>query len=100
MSDFVQVFRAEVDPANVAELLRIRPEAIEQAQRACPVLKRAELVRLDDQTWLDVLVWSAADGEQQLMAVAGELPLLGRMHGLIGRVQSVETGELAHSSTR
>jgi hypothetical protein len=32
------------------------------------------------------------------MAVAGELPLLGEMHALIGEVLAVDTGDLAHST--
>ncbi len=47
MSYFVQVFRAKIDPANVQRLRQIRPRAIAEAQRACPALVRAELVRLD-----------------------------------------------------
>lgn len=97
---YVQVFRAEVEPANAEELLRIRPAAIAEAQAACPVLRRAELVRLDERTWLDILVWGAPDGEEQLMACAEPLPTVGRMHSLIGAVHAVDRGELAHSTAR
>lgn len=100
VSAYVQVFRATVDPTKAEDLLAIRAEAIAQAQQACPALVRAELVRLDERTWLDILVWNAPDGEAQLMAHAGELPLLGRMHALIGEVLSADRGELAHSTTR
>ena len=98
MSNVVQVFRAKVDPANVTRLLEIRPKAIAQAQEACPVLLRADLVRLDEETWLDILTWSEPNGAEQLMAVAAELPLLGEMHGLIGEVLTVDNGDLAHST--
>jgi hypothetical protein len=98
MGIVVQVFRAKVDPANVSRLLEIRPEAIEQARAACPVLLRAELVRLDEDTWLDILTWSEADGAAQLMQRAGELPLLGEMHSLVSEVVAMDIGELAHST--
>ncbi len=94
----VQVYRAKVDPANVARLLEVRPQAIAQAQAACPMLVRAELIRLDEQTWLDILTWSEPGAADKLMAVAGDLPLLGEMHALIGEVLAVDTGELAHST--
>jgi hypothetical protein len=94
----VQVYRATVDPANVAQLLEIRPHAIAQARAACPLLVRADLVRLDERTWLDILTWSEPGAVDQLMAVAGELPLVGQMHALIGEVVAVDTGELAHSA--
>jgi hypothetical protein len=63
-----------------------------------PALLRAELIRLDEETWLDVLTWSRPDGVDELMAKAEQLPLLGEMHSLIGDVLSVDMGELAHST--
>lgn len=98
MPNVVQVFRAKVDPANVTRLLQVRPEAISQAQAACPVLLRAELVRLDENTWLDILTWSEPDGAEQLMKQGADLPLLSEMHSLVGEVLSIDTGELAHST--
>ncbi|MEV0394473.1 hypothetical protein [Polymorphospora rubra] len=98
MSVFVQVFRAKVAPSDVARLLEIRPAAIAQAQAKCPVPLRAELVKLDDGTWLDILTWSEPNGAEQLMEHAAELPLLGEMHSLIGQVMSVRAGEVAHST--
>ena len=41
----VQVYRATVDPVNVARLLEIRPQAIAQAQAACPQLCHLPLYR-------------------------------------------------------
>ena len=98
MANVVQVFRATVDPADEARLLEIRPAAIAQAQAACPALLRAELVRLDEHTWLDILTWDGPGGAEKLMAQAGELPLLGEMHALVGEVLAIDTGELAHTT--
>jgi hypothetical protein len=78
--------------------LEIRPAALAQARAACPVLVRTDLVRLDERTWLDILTWSEPGGVDQLMAVAGELPLVGEMHALFGEVLSVDTGELVHAA--
>lgn len=94
----VQVFRATVDPANVARLLEVRPAAIAQARAACPALLRAELVRVDEHTWLDILVWDGPGGADALMARAADLPLLGEMHALVGEVLAIDTGELAHTT--
>lgn len=98
MAHFVQVFRAKVDPADVERLLAVRPTAIAEARAACPVLVRAELVRLDAETWLDILTWTAPDGAEQLMADAEGLAALAEMHGLIGEVLSVDVGELLSST--
>jgi hypothetical protein len=52
VGEYLQVFRARVPQQSVAALLEIRPAAIAEAQRLCPELLRAQLVRLDDGTWL------------------------------------------------
>jgi Sigma-70 region 2 len=58
VGEYLQIFRARVPQQSVAALLEIRPAAIAEAQRLCPELLRAQLVRLDDGTWLDVLTRS------------------------------------------
>ena len=65
MAEYLQIFRVRVPQETVATLLEIEPVAIAEAQRLCPALLRAELVRLDDDTWLHVLRWSRGDGEEQ-----------------------------------
>ena len=57
MAEFVQVWRAKVADADVAPLLTVRPAAIAEAKRLCPELLRADLVRVGDGKWLDVLTW-------------------------------------------
>jgi len=74
MANYVQVFRGKVRPDRAAALAELRPKAIAEAQAACPALLHAELVRLDDDTWLDILTWSRPDGAEVLMANAAGLP--------------------------
>lgn len=92
---FVQVFKSRVRPDNVERLLAVRGPAIEEAQAACPELLAAQLVRVDEETWLDILTWKAADSGDRLMARAAELPLLQEMHGLVEEVVAVDGGEVA-----
>jgi hypothetical protein len=98
MAEYLQVFRARVPRESVATLLEIRPVAIAEAQRLCPALLRAELVRLDDDTWLDVLTWSRADGEQRLMQRAAEFDAVTKMHDLLSDVGEPLRGEIVHTS--
>jgi hypothetical protein len=58
MAEHRQIFRVRVPETSVPMLLEIRPAAIAEAQRLCPALLRAELVRLEDGSWLDLLTWS------------------------------------------
>ena len=98
MSLYVQVWRAKVADENVEQLLAVRPAAIAEAKRLCPELARAELVRVGEGVWLDVLTWSVADGEERLMGRAQEFDSLGRMHGLLESAEQVGRGEVVVDS--
>jgi hypothetical protein len=100
VGEYLQIFRARVPEQSVAALLEIRPAAIAEAQRLCPELLRAQLVRLDDTTWLDVLTWSRPDGERRLMARAAEFDAITKMHDLLVDVEEPLRGEIIHTSLR
>jgi hypothetical protein len=94
MAEYLQVWKARVDEANVERLLELRPAAIAEAERLCPELLAAELVHLEDGTWLDVLRWSRADGEERLMAHADRLDAVSKMHALLEDAEQVGRGEI------
>jgi hypothetical protein len=100
VGEYLQIFRARVPQQSVAALLEIRPAAIAEAQRLCPELLGAQLVRLDDTTWLDVLTWSGPDGEQRLMERAAEFDAVITMHDLLVDVEEPLRGEIVHTSPR
>jgi hypothetical protein len=92
------VWRVRVPEASVAELLAVRDAGIAEAQRLCPELTRAQLVRTPDGEWLDVLTWSAPDGEERLMARAAEFDALNRMHAAVGDELGAHRGEVVHDT--
>ncbi|MGH9157147.1 MAG: hypothetical protein ACRD1K_15205 [Acidimicrobiales bacterium] len=98
MTQYVQVWKAKVAEGNVEPLLAVRPEAIAEAKRLCPALVRADLVRVEGSTWLDVLTWSAPDGEEQLIAHAESFDALHRMHGFLEDAEQVGRGEVVTSA--
>ena len=100
MGEYLQIFRARVPEASVAAVLEIRPAAIAEAQRLCPELLRAQLVRLTDGTWLDVLTWSRPDGEQRLLERAAEFDAITRMHDLLVDVEQPLRGEILHTAPK
>lgn len=103
MAEYLQVWRTRVPDGNVEPLLAIRPAAIAEAQRLCPDLVAADLVRLDDGTWLDVLRWSTPDGEERLMAHADQFDAVTKMHALLEDAEQVGRGqvlEVGHQSPR
>ncbi len=98
MTEYLQVWRARVPEDNVSRLLELRPAAIAEAQRLCPELLAAELVRLGDGTWLDVLRWSAPDGEERLMERTNQFDALRRMHALLEDAEQVGRGEIVRAA--
>ena len=94
MSEYLQVWRAKVAAAGEEQLIAVRPAAIAEAKRLCPELLRADLVRLGDGTWLDVLTWSVPDGEERLMARAEEFRELHAMHELLEDAEALGRGEV------
>jgi hypothetical protein len=59
---------------------------------------RADLVRLEDGTWLDVLTWSCPDGEERLMRHADQFDAVNKMHALLEDVSQVGRGEIVLTS--
>jgi hypothetical protein len=94
MTEYLQVWRARVAEGSVERLLGLRAAAIAEAQRLCPELLAADLVRLDDGTWLDVLRWSCPDGEERLMRHADRFDAVLKMHELLEDATQVGRGEI------
>jgi hypothetical protein len=94
MAEYLQVWRARVPEGNIEPLLEVRPAAIAEAQELCPELVGADLVRLEDGTWLDVLRWSVPDGEERLMAQAAKFDAVTKMHALLEDAEQVGRGEI------
>jgi hypothetical protein len=94
----IEMYRVKVDPANVERLLEIRDAAVAEFQEQVPELLQADLVRLDDDVWLDILRWSGPVDPGRIDAAAQCTPASAEMHGLIAAELEHETGELVHST--
>ena len=94
MTEYLQVWRARVPEDHVERLLEVRPAAIAEVRRLCPELLGADMVRLGDGTWLDVLRWSCPDGEERLMRYADRFDALHEMHDLLEEAEQVARGEI------
>ncbi len=100
MPEYLQVFQAKVPESAVAPLLEVREAAIAEAQRLCPELVGAMLVRGEDGVWLDVLRWTVPDGEERLMQHASEFDHVLRMHELLTDASQVTRGEIVAAAGR
>ena len=94
----IEVYRVRIDPANVDRLLEIRAAAVAEFQEQVPELVRADLVRLEDDVWLDILAWSGPVDPDRIAAAAQCTPTSAEMHGLIAAELADDRGELVHST--
>src|SRR5688500_576788 len=94
----IEIYRVRIEPANVDRLLEIRDAAVAEFQEQVPELVRAELVRLDDEVWLDILVWSEPVDRERMNQAAQGTPTSAERHGLIADELGHDLGELVHGS--
>ena len=94
----IEVYRVKIDPAKVERLLEIRAAAVAEFQEQVPELQRAELVRLDGETWLDILTWSEPVDPDRVGNAAMCTPTSAEMHSLIAEELGHYRGDLVHSS--
>jgi hypothetical protein len=96
MNSLIDVFKAEVPESQAAPLLELRETALPELRRRCPGLLRAELVRIDATTWLDLLWWRDAQSAEDAATHFGAIPELVEMHELVGQPTRHERGEVRH----
>jgi hypothetical protein len=94
----IEIYRVRIDAANVERLLEIRGAAVAEFQEQVPELLQADLVRLDDDVWLDILRWSEPVDPERIEAAAQCTPTSAEMHGLIAEELGHDSGELVHRS--
>jgi hypothetical protein len=93
----IEIYRAKIAPAQVDRLLEIRADAVAEFREHVPELLQADLVRLDDDVWLDVIVWSEPVDEERI-AGAACAGTAAEMHALITDVIGHDRGEIVHST--
>ena len=93
----VEIYRVKVGPTRVERLLEIDDQAVAEYQEQVPELERIELVRLDDETWLDIIRWSGPVNQQRLQAAAWH-PAASEVHEIMAHELAHYRGELVHSS--
>jgi hypothetical protein len=93
----IEIYRVRVDPANVDRLLEIHDAAVAEYQERVPELLGIDLVRLEDDVWLDIIRWSEpVDAERLAAAACG--PAAAEVHALLADELGHDRGEIVHSS--
>ena len=94
----IEVYRVRVDPANVARLLNIRSAALAEFREQIPELRQADLVRLDDDAWLDIRTWMKAVDPATVGRAAQGSPAYAEMQSLMSARLAHDRGERVHTT--
>lgn len=92
----IEVYRVRVDPANVARLLEVRAAAMAEFREQVPELRQADLVRLDDDVWLDIRIWMKAPAT--VGRAAQRLPTYADMESLMTAQLGHDRGIRVHTT--
>jgi hypothetical protein len=94
----IEVHRVRVDPANVARLLEVRGAALAEFREQVPELRQADLVRLDDDVWLDIRTWMKAVDPATVRRAAKRMPTYAEMQSLMSAQLGRDRGERVHTT--
>lgn len=94
MGEAIELARFKVDAASEVEFLATRPAMVEAVMEHVPGLREISLVRLDDGTWVDVVVWSSRDAADRGARIAAALPEARRWLGHVSEDVSMDLGEV------
>lgn len=89
-----ELARYQIDPSN-AEKLEIQwPLAVKAISYEFPGLIQANLVRLDDTTWIDIWHWESHEAAVKAAEGAPKIPAAAEMFSLISGPPTLEHGQI------
>jgi quinol monooxygenase YgiN len=91
----VELTRFRTRPGRADELLAARPAMLESFRADRAGFVRADLVRLGDDEWLDVVVWESAQAYAASREKGANTPAISAFFAPIGELVSAEEGTLA-----
>lgn len=96
----VELTRFRVPPDRAQELLDARPGMIEAFRTDRHGFLGAHLVRIDDEQWLDIVWWDAAEDLDASQAKGGNLPAVQAFFAPISELLSSERGALLDATAQ
>jgi quinol monooxygenase YgiN len=91
----VELTRFRTHPGRADELLAARPAMLESFRADRAGFVRADLVRLADDEWLDVVVWESAQDYAASREKGANTPAIGAFFAPIAELVSAEEGTLS-----
>lgn len=96
----MELARFTVDPADVDAMLAARPAMLDALRERFPGFRSLRLVRLDERTWLDVVVWASRADADDAAAKVGDVPECRAAFAFIKEVVSMEHAEIVFEGDR
>ncbi|MDI6103365.1 antibiotic biosynthesis monooxygenase [Actinoplanes sp. NEAU-A12] len=96
----MELARFTVDPRDVAAMLAARPAMLAALRERFSGFESLRLVRLDERTWLDVVIWASRADADAAAATIGDVPECRSAFAFIKEVVSMEHGEILFAGDR
>ena len=90
----MELARFTVDPQDVEAMLAVRPAMVSALRERFSGFESLQLVRLDERTWLDVVIWASRAQANEAAALVGEVPECRAAFACIKEVVSMEHAEV------
>ncbi|OJF15234.1 hypothetical protein [Couchioplanes caeruleus] len=96
----MELARFTVDPSDVEAMLQARPAMLAALRERFAGFESLRLVRLDEWTWLDVVVWASRAQADEAAAKIGEIPQCRAAFAFIKEMVSMEHAEIFFAGDR
>jgi hypothetical protein len=94
----IEIHRLRLDRADVARLLQLRGAAMGRLRDQVPELWQADLVRLDDDVWLDIRTWSGPVDPARIGRAEERTAAIAEFESLITARLDHYSGERIHTT--
>lgn len=95
MAVVYEVVHSRVRPEAEEAMLAVRPAMIDAVRARFPGMLDAQLVHLDDGSWLDIVTWSSREEAERAATGFSAIPEAAAMSGLLEEVLSFWHGTAA-----
>lgn len=97
MSEVIELARFTVRAGDEEAFLAKRGPMVDAAKASFPGLKRIELVKLEDGTWVDVVVWESEQDAAYAVETASSIPAVAEWLAHVDRDVSMDRGAIHDS---
>ncbi|GIF16852.1 hypothetical protein FHX34_1021112 [Actinoplanes teichomyceticus] len=96
----MELARFTVDPQDVDAMLAARPAMLAALRERFSGFESLRLVRLDERTWLDVVIWASRAQADEAAALVGDVAACRNAFAYIKEVVSMEHAEVVFAGDR